>query len=128
MRKLHVAVLIGVLFAGLGFAYPVVDGNKDEVKKDKASIEDVMKTAMKGGLNRKVVTGEATDDEKLQFLSLMIDLVENDPPKGDHAEWKSMAGAVVLNAAKVVVGREGAGDLLKEAINCKACHDKFKPE
>jgi hypothetical protein len=114
--------LLGLCCVGLGFSYPA-----RVTENDKASIADVMKTGMKGGLNRKVISGEATNEEKLQFLNLMIDLVENDPPQGDAAEWKSMAGLAMMNAAKVVVGREGAGEALKEAINCKSCHDKFKP-
>ena len=124
MRKLMLALLLGVCCVGLGFDYPSAPIAKKEEPK---SISDVMNAAMKGGLNRKVISGEATDEEKLEFLNLMIDLVENDPPQGDAAEWKNTAGLVMLTAAKVVVGREGAGDALKDAANCKRCHDIFKP-
>ncbi len=77
-------------------------------------------------LCKKVVTGEATDDEKKAFLDLLIDLVENDAPKGDELQWKTASGKALLAAAKVVSGREGAAAELKEATNCKACHDVFK--
>jgi formylglycine-generating enzyme required for sulfatase activity len=95
--------------------------------KDPASIDEIMNKAMKGGLAKKVASGKADDKEKLELLSMMIDLVENDPPQGDANEWKMMAGTVMMDVAKVVVGREGAGDDLSKSMNCKACHDKFKP-
>ncbi len=127
MRILCVFVLLTMCAVGAGFKYSGGANNEGGKNEDKVSIEEVMKTAMKGGLNKKVISGEATTEEKMQFLGLMIDLVENDPPQGDSAEWKAMAGNVLINAAKVAVGREGAGDALKEATNCKSCHDKFKP-
>jgi hypothetical protein len=114
MGKVCLALVLGACCIGLGFAYP--QGGKGE---DKATVSDIMKEGMKG-LNRKVISGEATPEEKIQFLNLMIDLVENDPPQGDPAEWKSMAGVAMINTAKVVVGREGAGEALKDALNCKA--------
>lgn len=85
-----------------------------------------MKEAMKSGLAKKVADGEATDEEKMKFLDMMIDLVANEPPKGDDTEWKMMAGPVMMNAAKVVVGREDGAESLKKSMDCKACHDIFK--
>ena len=88
-----------------------------------------MKAANGGGENslfNKVVGGKASAEEKLKLVDLLIDLVENEPAKGDATEWKMAAGTTMLAAAKVAVGREGAVDELKAAGNCKACHDKFK--
>jgi hypothetical protein len=96
--------------------------------KDPASISEIMEKAMKGGLAKKVASGKADEKEKLELLSMMIDLVENEPPQGDANEWKMAAGKAMMDVAKVVVGREGAGEELSKSINCKACHDVFKPE
>lgn len=95
---------------------------------EKKTIKQVMKAGFAGdsSLCKKVVTGEATDDEKKAFLDLLVDLVENDAPKGDELQWKTASGKALLAAAKVVSGREGATAELKEATNCKACHDVFK--
>ncbi len=90
------------------------------------SIKEVMKLAHKDGLLKKVVDGEATDAEKQQLLDLYIDMLEGTPEKGEQTEWLMAAGRSVVAAAKVVVGRDGAVDELKEATNCKACHDVFK--
>lgn len=96
-------------------------------RKDPLSIGEIMEKAMKGGLAKKVASGKADDKEKLELLNLMIDLVDNEPPQGDANEWKMAAGKAMMDAAKVVVGREGAGEALGKSINCKACHDVFKP-
>lgn len=92
------------------------------------SNKEVMKAGFTGdaSLCKKLASGTASDDEKKQFLDLVIDLAENDTPKGDAGEWKMQAGAVALATAKLVVGREGALDAFKAATNCKACHEKFK--
>ena len=90
------------------------------------SIADVMEKAHKDGLLKKVLDGEASDEEKKKLLDLYIDMFESEPPQGDQGEWMMQAGASVLAASKVVVGRDGAMEELKSATNCKACHDKFK--
>ncbi|MEZ6093590.1 MAG: hypothetical protein R3C03_05035 [Pirellulaceae bacterium] len=123
MRFLGMLVALVAVVVGSGFA---VVNNDVAKKEDPKSIEDIMKEGMKGGLSKKVASGEATDEEKLQMLSLLVDLVENDAPKGDEMEWKMMAGTAMMNAAKVVLGRDGAEESFKASIDCKACHDKFK--
>jgi surface antigen len=90
------------------------------------TIKEVMKIAHKDGLMKKVAGGSASDEEKKQLLDLYIDLLEGEPKKGDKAEWKTIAGATVVSAAKVVLGREGATDELKKTTDCMACHSKFK--
>ena len=105
---------------------------KQEPKKEKAKPKHTIKEAMKKGfkgkdaLRGKVLSGKATDKEKLALLDMFVSLVESKPPKGDDASWQKLAGTSALAAAKVAVGREGAIDELKKATNCKACHDAHK--
>lgn len=123
---LHIAVAVSVLCAGFVFAQ---DGEKkDEKAKPKHSIKDVMKGAMKGkdALNRKVLSGKASAEEKLALLDMYVSLIENKPPKGSAESWQKLAGGAALAAAKVAVGRKGAEAELKAATNCKACHDPHK--
>ena len=79
-------------------------------------------------LNKKVLSGEASDQEKLELLDLFISLTENDAPSGDQASWNKFASTAAMAAAKVAVGRDGAMDELKAATNCKKCHDAHKPK
>lgn len=119
MRR--VLLLVIVLLSLSGFA---VANNLASKKTPK----EVMKGAFAGetSLVKKVLSGEASDDDKKLFLDYLVDLVENDAPKGDNIEWKVQSGTALIAAAKVVTGREGSLEELKAATNCKACHDKFK--
>ena len=119
MRRI-ITIALALLCVG-GFALANNFANKKTIK-------EVMKAGLGGdsSLCKKVVSGDASDEEKKKFLDLLIDLVENEPPKGDGVEWKMQSGTAMLAAAKVVTGREGGLDELKAATNCKACHDKFK--
>ena len=123
-------VVAGVLVLCIGtFAFA---DDKDEkggdASKAKHTIKDVMAKALKGNkLNKKVLGGEATQEEKLELLDMYISLVESKPPKGDEASWQRFAGASALAAAKVAVGREGARKELKTATNCAKCHKAHKP-
>lgn len=99
--------------------------NAADEAKPKHSIKEVM-NVQKKGLLKKVISGEATAEEKVQLLDLYVSLVENKPKKGDMASWHTLAGTAATAAAKVVVGREGAEKELEAATNCKACHSVHK--
>lgn len=120
-------VVLSLLIAFAVVGGVIASGPSSTVEKK--SIKEIMKAANAGGENslfKKVPTGKATPEENKKFLDLLIDLVENDPPKGDGVEWKMASGTALLAAAKLEVGREGAAEELGKAVNCKACHDKFK--
>ncbi len=98
----------------------------EEKSAPKHTTKEVMEKAHKAGLLKKVVGGEASQDEKLALLDLYVSLVENKPNKGTTESWHEKAGTVALAAAKVAVGRDGAAAELKEAANCAACHGAHK--
>ncbi|MCA9128250.1 MAG: hypothetical protein KDB22_14255 [Planctomycetales bacterium] len=100
----------------------------DEETKAKHTIKEVMKIGhnKESGVLGKVLSGNATDDEKKLLLDLYISMLESKPKKGEMDSWQKLAGGTALAAAKVVVGREGALDELKEASNCAACHKLHK--
>jgi len=120
MRLVSSFAIVAILLLGFSHA--------NSFNAEKKTIKEVMKAGMAGNtsLLKKVLSGDASAEEKMKLLDLLIDLVENDAPKGDETEWKMMAGMSMLTAAKVVAGREGAIDELKKATDCKSCHDKFK--
>lgn len=105
------------------------DDKKEDAKKPKHTIKEVMKKGLKGkeALNAKVLSGKATDKEKLELLDMYVSLVENKPPRGEAASWQKFSGTAALAAAKVAVGREGAMKELKAATNCAKCHKAHKP-
>jgi hypothetical protein len=100
--------------------------------KPKHTIKEVMQglhVAKEGekSLRDIVIGGQATPEQKQQLLDLYISLAENKPPRGELAAFRDKTRLIVLAAAKIVVGREGAADELGKATNCAACHKDHKP-
>lgn len=122
LKSVRTAILAGFC---LGVSATIAAG--DTAAAEPTPIPEIMETAFKGGLAKKVAAGEANDQEKRELLSLVIDLMENDPPQGDPVRWKTMTGKLMTDAAKMVLGREGAGEELTKSMNCKACHEHYKP-
>ena len=125
VMKIGVALVALVCCASaMGIAWAA----EEQQSEPKHTIKDVMKTAHKDGLLKKVLAGDASQEEKLILLDNYVSLVECTPPKGDMDSWHRLAGQAALAAAKVAVGREGATDELKVATNCAACHKVHKGE
>ncbi len=108
--------------------FGVVWAADDAETKPKHTIKEVMKTAHKDGLLKKIMSGDASQEDKLVLLDNYISLVESEPPKGDMESWQILSGKAALAAAKMAVGREGAAAELKAATNCAACHKVHKGE
>jgi hypothetical protein len=123
MRKLIVAGMV----LSLGWLAVSLCGAADDKEEEKkASIKEVMKVAMKGGLTAKVAKGEATEEERKKLAGLFAALHDAKPPKGEAGSWDEKTTALVKAAEEVLAGKEGAGDKLKAAANCAACHKAHK--
>ncbi len=118
-RTLIVSLAAATLTLGL---FSVVNGQA----KPKYTIKQIMKDGLKGGLAKKVVGGEATDQEKIQLLDYAIALYETKPKKGEAASWTKLTGNLVTAAAKVAIDPKAGTEALGKAVNCKACHNKHK--
>lgn len=132
-KRVHVVGWSLLAAMSFGLAHTMVHAAENaEGAKPKHTIKEVMKcahVAPEGGksLLAKVIAGDASADEKNLLLDVYISMVENEPPKGEMSSWHRLAGRAALAAGKVVVGREGAADELKQATNCAACHKEHKP-
>lgn len=105
----------------------IAGGSQIGAADETIEISDVMKEAMKGGLCKKVVDGEASAEEKARLLVLFKAMAACDAPKGDAESWKEMTIALVTGAEGVVKGDPDAVEFLKGAANCKACHEPHRP-
>ena len=95
--------------------------------KPKHTIKEVMAKAQKGGLWKKVTSGQASSEEKLQLLDLYVSLTESKPPKGTEESWHKLTGTMLTAAIKASVGREGGAAQLQAAAGaCAACHKLHK--
>lgn len=121
MRKLMVAgVVIAFGWVALSLATSAEDA------KPKYTIKEVMKSAHKGGLMKKVADGKATAEEKTQLVEFYVALAANKPPKGEAASWKEKTDALIAAAKDAEAGKDGAGAALSKAANCMACHSVHK--
>lgn len=115
------ACLVAAMLVGLpAFA---ADGDGDETKY---STEDIMKQAFKGPLLKKVASGKGSAEDAKKLHEMLVALSKNEPHKGDAESWKELTGALVKAGKAAVDGDEKAGEMLKKASNCKACHSKHK--
>ena len=89
------------------------------VGNDPVAIKVVMAKAMKSGLHKRVVTGEATDEETKNLIALFTELAKNKCPKGDADDWKARTEALIAGAKSA---KEDGGKALKKAGDCKGCH------
>ena len=100
-----------------------VDAGKDDPKY---SIKDVMKKGHGSGLLKKVLSGNANEDEKKQLVEMYESLAKNKPPRGDAKDWSTRAEQILGAARGVLKGEDGAKDALAKATNCANCHKQFK--
>ena len=129
MRKLlSIAVAVAMCAVAGLVTVSVTSAVAAEKEQDEAkyTVKQVMKQAHGKKLLQKVLSGEASKEEKDKLLDLYISLVENKPKKGDEQEWLMKSGRLIVAAAMVSVGREGGEAELKKASNCKACHSAHK--
>lgn len=119
MKKL--AILTGLL---LVCSTVLADENSDIIVK---AMEDGLKG--KTSLIKKTLGGQASDDEIKKLAEIVATLKGTQAPVGDQADYETKVAALIA-AAEVVAGgdkSEAAMTALKEASNCKACHNDHKP-
>lgn len=99
-------------------------------KKEDSNISKTMKAHFKGDTSdiKKAAKGELSKDEVAKLVTAVKALSSEKPPEGDAADYKKKNDALVAALEKLASGAEGAGAAVKEAANCKACHDAHKPK
>ena len=121
MRKFLVACVI------MTFAWVVVAVTSRAQEKPKYTIKEVMKTAHKGGLTKKVAKGEASAEEKKQLVELYEALAANHPPMGDEASWKEKTAELLVAAKEAAEGKDGAAAKVTAIfMKCMGCHQAHK--
>jgi cytochrome c556 len=123
MKKATAAFLCAAVLTG-SLTYSAFAA--DEAKK--GSTKQVMKDHFKGDTSdlKKAVKGELSKEQVSTLLAAVKNLPGNKPPKGDDASWKEKSEALVAAMEKLDKGEAGAGEAVKTAANCKACHDVHK--
>jgi hypothetical protein len=129
MKRARCAGIVGgafIIAGGVGFVVSAVAADEAPKGEVKYSLEDVMKQGMKGGLVAKVASGQASKEEKETLLHMVQDMARQEPHKGDAESWKALNAELVAAAEDAVAGKPTAGSRLKQAANCKGCHELHK--
>jgi len=98
-----------------------------------ASADDLIKEAMKknfkpeDAIAKKVGKGEATDADLDSLIKCVQAICAATPPKGEKAAWVEKCKSMVAALNKVKAKDASGMSEWKKAVNCKACHDVFKP-
>ena len=96
----------------------------------KYTVEEVMEKAHKGkekSMFSRVVGGKGSDDDKKNLVEYYEAMLANKPPKGEPADWAKRNEAILAAAKKVQTdGDQKNLAALKNAANCKQCHDLHK--
>jgi len=124
MKHTAVIITVAACLAGGFTINAVAEGGK----KQEMTVKQVMKDKMKGDTSaiKKAIKGELSKEEVSSLLAAVKTMIDNKPPKGDEASWKEKCDALVSACEKLEKGEAGAGDAVKAAANCKACHDVHK--
>ncbi len=114
------------ILAAMPLVFMNVTTQAEESDSAKHSTKEIMKVGFKGGLLKKVAGGDASDDEKKKLHEMLVALGKNKVEKGDAESWKKLTSALVKASKDVLEGKDGAGEALQKASNCKACHNIHK--
>jgi hypothetical protein len=74
----------------------------------------------------KAAAGQAGETEKKRLLTVLTGLAKTQVDHGDADAWKARTAALVEAAQDIVDGKDGAGVRLRQAADCKACHQAHR--
>ncbi len=121
-KKVLSVLVVGALLSSMVSSI----GRAEEEGKKKYPTKVIMKEAMKGPLLKKVASGEASEEEMKELYIMMVALSENEPKRGEMDSWKEKTTALVAASKAAVEVDTEAGEMLKKAADCKACHTPHK--
>jgi hypothetical protein len=115
------AVVFGLCATGLTAADAKSNPIKDAMGKYHKAPKGTDPTCKKAG------AGQASKEELTGMVAAYKAMCAAKPPQGDQAKWVKLCTELVNATTALQKGEAGAADKYKAAVNCKACHDEFKP-
>jgi len=70
----------------------------------------------------RAAAGDASETEKRRLLKVLTGMAQAQPYHGGTESWKAKTGALTAAAQDLLDGKEGAGERLRAAADCRACH------
>lgn len=115
------AVALGLSVTGLIAADAKSNPIKDAMAKYHKAPKGTDPACKKAG------AGQASKEELAGMVAAYKAMCAAKPSQGDQAKWVKLCTELVNATAALEKGTAGAADQYKKAVNCKACHDEFKP-
>lgn len=125
-RTMHARIACVVSLAALVCILTPSHVFSDKLEGHGAVVRKVMADAHKSGLLKKVAGGEASDEEKGKLLEAYVMMWEAPNPAGDAKSWTDKTGDLMISAARMVLGEEGAAASLEKTSSCGGCHKAHK--
>ena len=94
------------------------------------AIEDVMKGAFKGdtSLFKKVTSNKGSKEDAEKLAEWCAKLKGTTPPKGDAASWTKKVDALIEASKAAARGGAAGVAALRNAGNCKSCHQNHRED
>ena len=123
---LRAATVLGVALGLFTTRLPAADAPsspiKEAMQKYNKAPKDVDPICKRAG------AGQATKEEISGMLAAYRAMSTTKPPQGDPAKFAKLCAALVDATVALEKGEAGAAEKFKAAVNCKACHEEFKPK
>ena len=128
MKQSTRKLVVGAVIVALGLSSFAI--SRTYAKADTSAIADVMGKIFKGDKKKKIdaivvkaQNGKATAEEIKTLQEQLKLLAAEKPPKGEQAAWDKRTAALIAAADSVAKGDAAGAKALKEAANCKTCHE-----
>ena len=115
-------VAFGLLTTGLRAADAKSNPIKEAMQKYNKAPKDVDPICKRAG------AGKATKEEIDGMLVAYRAMGAAKPSQGAPAKWAKLCATLVDATAALQKGEADAPEKFKAAVNCKACHEEFKPK
>lgn len=74
----------------------------------------------------RAAAGDASETEKKRLLKVLTGMAQAQPDHGGAESWKARTGALTAAAQDLLDGKDGAGERLRAAADCRACHQAHR--
>lgn len=123
---LRAAAVVGVAFGLCATALTAADAPSNPIKEAMQKYNKAPKDV--DPICKRAGAGQATKEELAGMLAAYKAMAATKPPQGDPVKFAKLCATLVEATAALEKGEAGAAEKFKAAVNCKACHEEFKPK
>lgn len=74
----------------------------------------------------RAAAGDASETEKQRLVKVLGGMAQAQPDHGSADSWKAKTVALTAAAQDLLDGKAGAGERLRAAADCRACHQAHR--